>query len=94
MTGDVACAHESTPYKTLVKLLASRRVSALPVVGNRGRVLGVVSEADPVRKQEQPARPVARLLSARRMVRVVNRLGYDIDDLSSPLPDTRARPLV
>ena len=32
------------------------------MVDNRGRVLGVVSEADLLRKQEQPA----RLLSARR----------------------------
>jgi CBS domain-containing protein len=66
MTRDVACAREDTPYKELVKLLASRRVSAVPVLDNRGRVLGVVSEADLMRKQEQPARPVARLLSARR----------------------------
>jgi CBS domain-containing protein len=67
MTRDVACAHEDTPYKELVKLLASRRVSALPVVDKRGRVLGVVSEADLLRKQQQqPVRPVARLLSARR----------------------------
>jgi hypothetical protein len=53
-----------------------------------------VSEADLARKQEQPAWPVARLLSARRMVRVVNWLGYELDDLSSPLPGTRARPMV
>jgi CBS domain-containing protein len=66
MTRDVTCAHEDTPYKELVRLLASRRVSALPVVDNRGRVLGVVSEADLLRKQEQPARPVARLLLTRR----------------------------
>jgi CBS domain-containing protein len=52
MTRDVACAHEDTPYKELARLLASRRVSAVPVVDNRGRVLGVVSEADLLRKQE------------------------------------------
>src|SRR5512133_3720824 len=56
----------NTPYKELVRLLTSRRVSAVPVVDNRGRVLGVVSEADLLRKQEQPARPFARLPSARR----------------------------
>ena len=66
MTRDVACAHEDTRYKDLVKLLASRGVSALPVVDSRGRVLGVVSEADLLPGQEQPARPVARVLSARR----------------------------
>jgi CBS domain-containing protein len=66
MTRHVACANGNTPYKELVRLLASRRVSAVPVVDNRGRVLGIVSEADLLPKQEQPAQPVARLLSARR----------------------------
>jgi CBS-domain-containing membrane protein len=65
MTRDVACAREDTPFKELVRLLASWRVSAVPVVDSRGRVLGVVSEAD-LSKPEQPARPVARLLSVRR----------------------------
>jgi CBS domain-containing protein len=66
MTRDVACAHGDTPYKELVRLLAGRRVSALPVVDDRGRVLGIVSEADLLPRPEQSARPVARLLSARR----------------------------
>jgi CBS-domain-containing membrane protein len=66
MTRDVVCAHDDTPYKELVKLLATRRVSAVPVVDDRRHVLGVVSEADLLLKQEKPARPLARLLSARR----------------------------
>jgi CBS domain-containing protein len=42
-------------------------VSAVPVVDERRQVvLGVVSEADLLLKQEQPARALARLLSARR----------------------------
>lgn len=41
--------------KELVKLLASLRVSTLPVLDDRGRVLGVVFEADLLPKQEQPA---------------------------------------
>ena len=57
MTRDVVCAHEDTPFKELVKLLASRRVSALPVVDGRRHVLGVVSEADLLLKQEKAARP-------------------------------------
>jgi CBS-domain-containing membrane protein len=62
MTRDVVCARGDTPYKELVELLASRRVSAVPVVDDRGHVLGVVSGADLLLKQEQPA----RLLSVRR----------------------------
>ena len=57
MTRDVVCAHEDTPFKELVKLLAGRRVSALPVVDGRRHVLGVVSEADLLLKQEKAARP-------------------------------------
>jgi CBS domain len=41
-------------------------VSALPVVDDRGHVLGVVSEADLLRKREQPGRPLVQLLSAPR----------------------------
>jgi CBS domain-containing protein len=66
MTTDVVVAHEGTPYKELVELLATRQVSAVPVVDDRRLVVGVVSEADLLLKQEQPARPLARLRSARR----------------------------
>jgi CBS domain-containing protein len=66
MTRDVVCAREHTPYKELVRLLATRRVSAVPVVDGRRRVLGVVSEADLLRKQEQPARRAVRRLSVLR----------------------------
>ena len=66
MTRDVVCAQEDTPYKELVELLATRRVSAVPVVDDRRHVLGVVSEADLLLKQEKPARPLARALSVRR----------------------------
>jgi CBS domain-containing protein len=66
MTTDVVCVRQTTPYKELVKLLATRRVSAVPVVDDRGRVLGVVSEADLLLKREQPAQPLVQLLSAPR----------------------------
>jgi CBS domain-containing protein len=66
MTRDVTCAHEGTPYKQLVRLLASRRVSAVPVVDGRRHVLGVVSEADLLRKQEHPVGRAVGLLSVLR----------------------------
>jgi CBS domain-containing protein len=66
MTTDVVCAHPNTSYKDLVELLATRRVSAVPVVDDRRHVLGVVSEADLLRKREPPARPLVQLLSAPR----------------------------
>ena len=64
MTRDVVCASEDTPYKELVELLASRNVSAVPVVDGRRHVLGVVSEADLLLKQEKPAQPAFWLLAA------------------------------
>jgi CBS domain-containing protein len=66
MTTEVVCAHPNTSYKELVGLLATRRVSAVPVVDDRRHVLGVVSEADLLLKREQPAQPLVQLLSAPR----------------------------
>lgn len=66
MTRDVVCVNKDTPYKDLVKLLATRRVSAVPVVDDHRHILGVVSEADLLLKQERPTRPLPRLLSTRR----------------------------
>ena len=66
MTREVVCVNKDTGYKDMVKLLAARRVSAMPVVDDGRHVLGVVSEADLLLKQEKPARPGIRLLSMRR----------------------------
>jgi CBS domain-containing protein len=66
MTTDVVCAHPKTSYKELVELLATRRVSAVPVVDDRRHVLGIVSEADLLLKREQPTQPLIQLLSAPR----------------------------
>jgi CBS domain-containing protein len=52
MTTKVVTASPDTPYKQLVLLLAEHRVSAVPVVDQRRHVLGVVSEADLLLKQE------------------------------------------
>jgi CBS domain-containing protein len=54
MTTKVVAASPTTPYKELVRLLAERKVSAVPVVDERRHVLGVVSEADLLVKQEYP----------------------------------------
>lgn len=54
MTTDVVTVEASTPFKEIVARLAGRRVSAVPVVDAGGRVLGVVSEADLLLKEEYP----------------------------------------
>jgi CBS domain-containing protein len=51
MSTDVATVREDTPFKDVVRALALRDVSAVPVVDRDRRVLGVVSEADLLIKQ-------------------------------------------
>jgi CBS domain-containing protein len=52
MTSDVASVHAGTSFKDVAELLIARGVSAVPVVDDDGRVLGVVSEGDLLHKEE------------------------------------------
>ena len=54
MTTPVVTVEPTTSFKEIVACLAEHRVSALPVVDNGSRVLGVVSEADLLLKEESP----------------------------------------
>ncbi|MEV4624227.1 CBS domain-containing protein [Asanoa sp. NPDC049573] len=60
MTTDVATVDESTPYRKVVDMMTTRHVSALPVVDDFGRVLGVISEADLLHKVELIGQPHER----------------------------------
>jgi CBS domain-containing protein len=67
MTRDVVSIHYDVGFKELVDLLVERGVSAVPVVDDADRVVGVVSEADLVHKLEFGAESVvARLFEGRR----------------------------
>jgi CBS domain-containing protein len=59
MTAPALSVTEHTTYKQVARLLSERQVSSLPVLSRGGRVIGVVSEADLLRKQERhhAARP-------------------------------------
>jgi CBS domain-containing protein len=70
MTSQVVCVRPSTTYKELVRLLTERRVSAVPVVDDQRRVLGVVSEADLLLKYEQPADAFQRFMLKSRRYRL------------------------
>jgi CBS-domain-containing membrane protein len=76
MTTEVVSASPETPYKELVRLLVDHKISALPVVDDRHHAVGVVSEADLLLKEELPVDGV---------VRVQNRLGFDVDDTTTGL---------
>jgi CBS domain-containing protein len=87
MTADVAYVRERTPYKELVRLLAERRVSALPVVDVNRNVIGIVSEADLLLKQQHPADSFQRFLlegKRRRLERAKARGGTAADLMSRP----------
>jgi CBS-domain-containing membrane protein len=53
MTADVVTADRNMSYKQAAELLTGQRVNAIPVVAKGGRVVGMVSEADVLRKAER-----------------------------------------
>jgi CBS domain-containing protein len=60
MAADVVSATTSTAFKDLVETLVRRRVSGLPVLSREGKVVGVVSAADLLMKEELRLDPGAR----------------------------------
>jgi CBS domain-containing protein len=54
MTTEVVAVEPSTPFKEIAARLARHRISAVPVLDADRRVLGVVTEADLLLKQEHP----------------------------------------
>ena len=57
MTRTVITVSKSTPVEEIAKLLLARHVSGVPVVDDTGRVLGLVSEGDLMRRVADPAKP-------------------------------------
>ncbi|MFF3608911.1 CBS domain-containing protein [Streptomyces sp. NPDC002463] len=58
MTREVVSVRGDTPFKEIVRTLSHHQVTAVPVVDGEGRVVGVVSEGDLLRKTaDQPATP-------------------------------------
>jgi CBS domain-containing protein len=53
MTTDVAAVPNTATYHEIARLMSERAVNAVPVLDGRQRVLGMVSEADMLRKQER-----------------------------------------
>ncbi|WP_405653322.1 CBS domain-containing protein [Streptomyces sp. NBC_00019] len=52
MTRDVATVGRDAAFKDIVRIMQDRKVSALPVMDGGRRVLGIVSEADLLPKEE------------------------------------------
>ncbi|MCC5579383.1 CBS domain-containing protein [Microtetraspora sp. AC03309] len=52
MTTHVASVNGNTPFKDVAEVLIAHSVSAVPVVDGEGHVIGVISEADLLRKEQ------------------------------------------
>lgn len=63
MTSDVTTVATSTPIKEAVRLMNSKRISALPVVGVDGTLAGILSESDFMSKRVD-AEVVGELMSS------------------------------
>lgn len=67
MTQTVVAVSRSAAYKEIVKTLAQWNVSAVPVVEGEGRVVGMVSEADLLPKQQYKDRDPSRIEQLRHL---------------------------
>jgi CBS domain-containing protein len=76
MTRDVRVARRSTPMKEIARQLNAHRISAMPVLDEQDRLLGVVSEADLVRRERPVPRP--RWRRRRRPARTAGAAAKDL----------------
>lgn len=85
MTTQVVTVGPATPFKEIVARLAEYRVSAVPVVDDGGLVLGVVSEADLLLKEEfpEPDRDIPLFWTKRRRLEREKAAGTTARDLMS-----------
>jgi CBS domain-containing protein len=60
MTHEVITVDEQAPFTEMVRRMAVHKVSALPVVNTDGRLVGIVSEADLLHKEEYQDQEDAR----------------------------------
>ncbi|MEU8691436.1 CBS domain-containing protein [Streptomyces sp. NPDC048665] len=91
MTQTVAAVGRRALFKEVAQLMQDRQVSALPVIEGGGRVVGVVSEADLLTKEELRDDPDAGYLQLRQPVDMAKADALTAGDLmSSPAVTVRA----
>jgi CBS domain-containing protein len=74
MTTEVVTVTEDTPFAEIADTLAEHRISAVPVLDDDGRLAGIVTEADLLRKEEfRPDDAGERPLRGRRRHRALSR---------------------
>ncbi|KOV53579.1 CBS domain-containing protein [Streptomyces sp. AS58] len=91
MTQTVAAVGRRASFKEIAQLMQDWQISALPVIEGEGRVVGVVSEADLLPKEELRDDPDAGYLELRQPVDVAKAAALTAGDLmSSPAVTVRA----
>lgn len=91
MTHTVVAVGREAPFKDIVKLMQQWRVSALPVLEGEGRVIGVVSEADLLPKEEFRDSDPDRCTQLRRLSDLAKAGGLTAQELmSTPAVTVRA----
>jgi len=58
MTRDVITVEPTTSVRDLARILSQKRISGVPVVNSKGKILGVVSEADIVGKKGKQVKAI------------------------------------
>ncbi|MDN5383651.1 CBS domain-containing protein [Streptomyces sp. LB8] len=91
MTRTVVSAGRDTPFKTVVQIMGQWKVSALPVLEGEGRVVGVVSEADLLPKEEFRDSDPDRFTQLRRLPDLAKAGGITAADvMTAPAVTVRA----
>lgn len=83
MTHTVVAVGRDAPFKDIVTLMQQWRVSALPVLEGEGRVIGVVSEADLLPKEEFRDSDPDRFTQMRRLADLAKAGGLSAADVMS-----------
>ncbi|MGW3989200.1 CBS domain-containing protein [Streptomyces sp. NPDC004830] len=83
MTHTVVAVGRDAPFKDVVTLMQEWKVSAVPVLAGEGRVIGVVSEADLLLKEEFRDSDPDRLTQMRRLSDLAKAGGMTAADVMS-----------
>ncbi|GAA2539941.1 CBS domain-containing protein [Streptomyces levis] len=83
MTHTVVAVGRDAPFKDVVKLMQEWKVSAVPVLAGEGRVIGVVSEADLLLKEEFRDSDPDRITQMRRLSDLAKAGGMTAADVMS-----------
>ncbi|MFJ5530306.1 CBS domain-containing protein [Streptomyces sp. NPDC093261] len=92
MTHSVVTAHPRSSFKQIAQLLRDNDVTAVPVVDDEGRPIGVVSEADLLRKAASLPDPEGRPPGHRLGPEELARAGAETAEAMMTTPAVTARP--